>query len=108
MDLETKTTESKMIPYCVSIFDGKNKTSFYLSDFNSSEELLLESVKFLMKRKYHQHKVFLHNFSYFDGVFLLKTLSQLSDVIKPIIREGKIIDLKFNFKIVHIKKKENI
>ena len=98
MDLETRTIENKMIPYCVSIFDGKNKKSFYLSDFNNnSEELLLKSLKFLMKRRFHQYKIYLHNFSYFDGVFLLKTLALLSDNIRPTIKDGKFIDIKVTF-----------
>lgn len=98
MDLETRIIKDEMQPYCVSIYDGKILTSFYLSNFKNSDDLLKNAVSFLMKREYHQYKVYLHNFSYFDGVFLLKILSELSNNIKPIIRDGRIIDLRFNFK----------
>lgn len=97
MDLETRNINNKLCPYCVSIFDGVNIKSFYLTDFNNSDDLLKTSITYLMKRKYHQYKVFLHNFSYFDGVFLLRILSSLGEKVKPIIRDGKIIDLKFYF-----------
>jgi hypothetical protein len=48
MDLETKVLNGVMIPYCISIFDGKTCTSFYLSDYLNSEEILIASIKYLM------------------------------------------------------------
>ena len=100
MDLETRTLNDIMVPYCVSIFDGQTAVSFYLSEYKNSDEMLEASIIYLMKRKYHQHKVFglrRHNFSHFDGVFLLRILSSLSKDIRPIIRDGRIIDLRFSF-----------
>ena len=35
MDLETITTKGIMIPVCISIYDGKNVSSFYLSNFEN-------------------------------------------------------------------------
>jgi hypothetical protein len=97
MDLESRNIDNILSPYCVSIFDGKNIKSFYLTDFNNCDEMLKTSIIYLMQRKYHQHRVYLHNFSYFDGVFLLRILSSLGEKVKPIIRDGKIMDLKFYF-----------
>nr|YP_009690177.1 DNA polymerase family B [Porodaedalea pini]QEG56957.1 DNA polymerase family B [Porodaedalea pini] len=87
----------KMKPVCVSIFDGKLMKSFYLLDFISEEAMLEASIKFLMVRKYKNYRINLHNFSYFDAVFLLNVLSNLATKIKPIIRDNQIIDLKFYF-----------
>jgi hypothetical protein len=97
LDIETRTLDGLMIPYCVSIFDGTITKSFYLEDYDDSEAMLKEAIYFLMRKKYHQHKVYIHNFSHFDGVFLLGILSSLSDNIRPIIRDGRIIDLSFEF-----------
>jgi hypothetical protein len=97
MDLETRTIDGIMIPYCISIFDGKTCTSFYLSDYSSSQEMLEQSVKFLMKKEFNRYRIFLHNFSNFDGIFLIRILSGLATKLKPIIRETKVIDLKFYF-----------
>jgi len=101
MDLETRTLDGTMIPYYVSIFDGTYPVSFYLTDYTAAEcpevELLKTSILYLMKRKFHQHKIYLHNFSHFDGIFLLRVLSSLTEEIRPIIRDGRIIDLKFTF-----------
>jgi hypothetical protein len=50
-----------------------------------------------MRRKYNGFRVYLHNFSNFDGIFLLNILSKLSNNIKPIINDDKLIDIKFKF-----------
>jgi len=50
-----------MIPYCVSIFDGKTTTSIYLTYYTDSDEMLKASIIHLMKRKYN--KVYLKKFS---------------------------------------------
>jgi len=52
MDLETKNINGILTPYCVSIFDGEKSYSFYITDFNSSEEMLKSSILFILKRKY--------------------------------------------------------
>jgi hypothetical protein len=86
-----------MSPYCISVFDGVIKKSFYLSGYSDPESMLKEAIFFLMRKKYHQFKVYIHNFSHFDGVFLIGVLSSLSNNIKPIIKDGRIIDLAFAF-----------
>jgi hypothetical protein len=100
MDLETRVIDEVMTSYCVSIYDGKIFKSFYLSDYfgvNAEKDMLRDSIKYLMKRKYHNHKVNLHNFSRFDAVFLLTAMTDLSDKVFPIMRYGKFIDLRLEF-----------
>lgn len=98
MDLETRTIEGIMTPYCIRIYEGININSFYLLDYKNSEEMLVEAIKSIMIYKYNKYKVYIHNFSFFDGIFLIKIFSQLTDTnLKTIIREDRIIDLKFKF-----------
>lgn len=100
MDLETRIINNIMSSYCVSIYDGKIFKSFYLSDYsgeNAEKEMLRASIRFLMKRKYHNYRVFLHNFSKFDAVFLLTVITDLSDKVKSVIRDGQFIALRINF-----------
>jgi hypothetical protein len=103
MDLETRIIDNGVLePYCVSIYDGATegngkRISFYLSDYKDAELMLEHSISYLMKRKYDQYKVYLHNFSYFDGVFLLRVLSNLSNHIRPIIRDGRLIDIRITY-----------
>ena len=99
LDLETRSLNGKMKPYCISIFDGNNPTTFYLSEFKEEEDMLKSAIQSIMTRKYNGYRVYIHNFSYFDSIFLIKILSDLTDEIKPIIRDNKIIDLKFKFKV---------
>jgi hypothetical protein len=97
MDLETKIVDKENVPFCVGIYDGKIKTSFYLKFYIDSNEMLRDSIKYLMKRKYNNYKIYLHNFSHFDGVFLLRILASLNFKLNPVIRDGRIIDLKFHY-----------
>lgn len=97
MDLETRNINGKLSAYSVSIFDGKILKSFYLTDFKDEIDMLKNSIFYLMKRKYHKYKVYLHNFSYFDGIFLLQILPLLSDKIYPLIRDDRMLDIKLVF-----------
>ena len=101
MDLETKNINGNLEPYCICIFDGKKSYSFYITDYTSSDSMLKSALNFLMKSKYNKHIVYLHNFSYFDGIFLFKSLVDLiqSKNIKPLIRNGRIINLKVEWTV---------
>jgi len=98
MDLETITTNGIMSPVCISIFDGINVSSFYLSNFENSDKMLIAAIESIMKPCYNYNVVYLHNFSYFDAVFLIKILSSFNANISPIIRDNCIIDFKFKVK----------
>lgn len=101
MDLETRTLNGKMIPYCVSYYseeEGSERViSFYLGDYISSDEMLKEAL-YSLAATHDGSIVYLHNFSNFDAVFLIRVLSELNHrtKIKPVIRDGRIIDLKVN------------
>jgi len=99
MDLETKDINGTLVPYCVSIFDGKEANSFYITDYKSSDDMLEASIRSVLKRKYTKHRIYLHNFSYFDGIFLMKIISNVVDCknIIPVIRDGRIINLRVGF-----------
>jgi len=88
MDLETKNINGVLVPYCVSIFDGKKADSFYITDYDNSSDLMMKAaLKFILKRKYNKHKIYIINFSYFDGIFLMRLISEVVEAsnIKPII-----------------------
>ena len=107
LDLETKTINGVLEPYCASIFDGKKAYSFYITDYDRSSDLLMKAaLSFILKRNYNKHKIYIHNFSHFDGIFLLKIISEFADAsnIKPIIRDNRIISLKVKFFPEKIKK----
>lgn len=83
LDIETRTIDNIMIPYCICYYDGVNEFSFYLTDYKSSEAMIsacLESI--LTNDKYNNHIVYAHNFSRFDGIFIIKILVLLARELK--------------------------
>ena len=94
MDLETRVKNNGcMEAIACSWHDGKITQSFYLSDYENSDSLLKAALKSIMIKKYNGWKLYFHNFSYFDAVFLMKIISELSTDVKPIIRDNRIIQL---------------
>jgi hypothetical protein len=77
LDMETQTINNELIPFTVCFYDGhkcggKPATSFYLTDYKNSEEMLLDVIESLLKRKYNGYNVYCHNLSSFDGIFLFR------------------------------------
>ena len=98
LDIETRTIDNIIKPYCFSYFDGNKASSFYLTDFNNIDEMLLACINSLLIRKYKGYKIYVHNLSNFDGIFLIRLLSNLSSInLQPIIKDGKIINLKLSW-----------
>jgi len=98
MDLETRAIDGYMWPYCTAIYDGKDCKSFYQSNFKDSRDMLENSIKYLMREKYNKHKVYLHNFSYFDAIFMINLLTNFDKNTHQKMRDDKIIDFKFHYK----------
>nr|WVH37941.1 DNA polymerase [Dichomitus squalens] len=97
MDLETYNLNGKLIPYAVSIYNGHKYHFFYLTDYENSTQMLIAAIKTLMLRRYHGYKVYLHNFSNFDGIFLINILNELSENISIKRHNDKFIEIKFLF-----------
>ena len=105
LDIETKLLEDgSMMPYCICICIPANiemnnyahstldKISFYVStDYQNSDQMLEEAMKYLMQPKFSRYKVYVHNFSHFDAIFLFRIITKLTSKVKPIIRNSKII-----------------
>jgi hypothetical protein len=96
IDIETIINNGLLTPYLIAFFDGKNLSSFYLSDFESVEQMMLTCLKSLLIRKYDGFKIYAHNLAKFDIIFLFKYLLKLA-TIKPIIHSGKIISVTVNY-----------
>lgn len=97
MDLETRSINGKISPYACSIYDGKEFKFFYLSDYENSDALLKASILHIMTKTYNKYTVYLHNFSKFDGIFLVKVLTELSNKINIIMRDSNILNVVFHY-----------
>lgn len=96
MDLETKIADNdKMIPFCLCYYDGFETSSFYIENLSEedSEDLIITALNSLLIKKYSNQIIYLHNFSYFDSIFLMRVMVKISDDISLVVRNGKIINL---------------
>ena len=112
MDLETVLIDNVHVPYLLSWFDGSINKSYII---NPSDPITIEleilkminrAINDICIRKYKNYKVYLHNFSKFDGYFLVKYLAKIGSC-DPIIHKGKIISLNFNYNNYNITFKDS-
>jgi hypothetical protein len=96
LDIETFVKDNILTPFCISIFDGKNISNFYLSDYKNVGELIITALESIMIRKYNGCNVYMHNMAKFDIIFLFKYLLKLG-LVKPVIHNNKIILIDFKF-----------
>jgi len=103
LDIETRVINGVHSPYLISWFKNtsQNKGSFYLNDDNNPDEMIKACILDLCKFKFNYHKVYIHNLANFDGIFLLKILTDLSTNV--IINNGKLISIEFKYKKKHWK-----
>jgi len=94
MDIETFIKNDVHVAFAISFFNGSNSSSYYLTDYKDSEDMIINCINELMIRKYNNYKIYIHNLSGFDANFLLKILANLGE-IKPIIHDNKIISITF-------------
>jgi hypothetical protein len=94
LDIETREKNNQHEPICISIFDSKILKTFKLRDDNNSEDMIKAAINTILNKKYSGYKVYIHNFSYFDSIFLLKYIINQPDVnVKPLIRDGRMLKL---------------
>ena len=94
LDLETRTLASGALE-AIYAFDGKYSKTYYLTDFESSNEMLKTMILDLFAlAKSSEVTVYIHNFSGFDSIFLLGILADKSHNFELNRREDKIISLK--------------
>nr|YP_009487185.1 hypothetical protein [Russula compacta]AWB36087.1 hypothetical protein [Russula compacta] len=96
IDIETYIKNNILVPFCVSIYDGTKKSSFFILDYKNVEDMLISALKSILIRKYNGYKIYLHNLSKFDIIFLFKYLIKLGTV-KPIIHNNRIISINLNY-----------
>jgi len=104
-DIETfKDKDNNFIPYSCGFYDGKSFFNYYLTDYNSPEDMLLTCLRDMMKPEYNSFTVYTHNFAKFDCLFLFnllhknfktKFISKDNQIISLTIKNDDKICLKF-------------
>jgi hypothetical protein len=103
MDIETISNSGKgdgeiLSPYLLCWYDGKRDKShsyFVLPNGDNFPNIISKVMKDICIRKYKGYKIYFHNFSKFDGIFIIKHLVNIGKCI-PIIHKGKIISFSFS------------
>jgi len=100
MDIETigivKNKVETLSPYLLCWYDGKrNKSHSYFINGGNIKNIIYMAMKDICIRKYKGYKIYLHNFSKFDAIFLIKYLISIGKCY-PIIHKGKIISFTFS------------
>lgn len=112
MDLETVLVDNVHTPYLLSWFDGNITKSYFLNDLDpvTINYNILKMVNSAMDdiciKKYRNYKIYFHNFSKFDGYFLIKYLAKIG-TCDPIIHKGKILSVKFAYNNYNITFKDS-
>ena len=96
MDIETFVKDGIHVPYCICFYDGENEFSYYLNYYKNSEDMIINCIRDLMVKKYDNYKIYIHNLSGFDAIFLLKILANLG-YLKPVIHHDSLISIKFKY-----------
>jgi hypothetical protein len=96
MDIETYMDGDTLVPFLICFYDGEKAFYFGLWDYPNPEAMILDCFCSIFIRKYKDYKVYFHNMSKFDIIFLLKYLVKIVDV-SPIIHNGRIIQLEVNY-----------
>lgn len=99
LDVETYVDENNnMNIYCISMYDGVNAKSFYLTNYTDVHSLINDVLKTIFSKKYSGKSIYIHNSSNFDMIFLYSYIINYSETsVKPILKDGKFIVLDIEF-----------
>lgn len=90
-DIETYVKDNKFIPFACGWYDGEFIKTYYLTEFKNHYEMLLQALTDLLDFNPNA-KVYIHNFSNFDYMFLIKVLFENFNV-SPNFKDNKVINL---------------
>jgi hypothetical protein len=104
MDIETITQNNKLIPYLICAYNGLDKINSYaeLSKGVINQKALFSNFITQLLTFFNNDSsvitVYAHNFSGFDGIFLMKHLLSYGKV-EPLLHNGKLISIKVKLNV---------
>jgi hypothetical protein len=108
LDIETQVINGIIKPILICVFDGKNFKNFFITDYSSTDNnddignMVNSVLNYLIQPLYNNYKIYIHNLSNFDGIFLLKYIVKFVYknkivVVKPIMKDRKMINIDIIF-----------
>lgn len=94
--------------YACGFFDGKNPYVYYLTDYNSIDDMLKVCLFEMMNHKYKGYTIYVHNLSGFGAMYLLKIIIKYFKDIDIINKDNKIICIKINPKLYNAINNSNL
>jgi hypothetical protein len=106
MDIETIKIDSKLSPYLICAYNGKDYITSYANDSLNQKSLFSSFFNQLLTFFSNDNVliVYAHNLSGFDGIFLLKHLLDYGKV-EPLLHNGKLISIKLTLNVEDYKGK---
>ena len=99
MDIETIKLDNQLTPYLICAYNGVDYIQSYAtSNLNQEELFKIFITKLVTLFKGRILRVYAHNLSNFDGVFLLKHLIPFGEV-KPLYYNGRLMSIKIKLTI---------
>jgi hypothetical protein len=96
MDIETVNIDSRLTPYLICAYNGKDKISSYANSTLDQKGLFTNFINQLLNESFspgNHITVYAHNLSGFDGMFLMRQLLPFGKV-EPLIFNGKLMCIK--------------
>lgn len=65
--------------------------------------MIQTAIKSLMIKQYNKYNIYFHNLANFDGIFLLKILSNIKGaIVQPILHKGKLVQITFKLNKIKV------
>lgn len=93
MDIETVKKGKLLTPYLICGYNGKDFIESYGSDDRKLFSNFIDGLCTFYSKNGKKLIVYAHNFSGFDGIFMMKHLLDIGKV-QPLIHNGRIISIK--------------
>lgn len=98
MDIETIVCNNVITPYLLCWYDGNISKSYFITDYVNFDHLMKSVVKDIFIKKYDGYKIYFHNLSNFDGIFIYKILSNIYGMmVNPLMNNDKMINIECDY-----------
>ncbi len=85
---------------------GENPKTFYVNEEKNSSSIVLNCIDYMLTNKYNDYTFYTHNFGGYDGIFLLKILTEYNQSVgfdyyklSPLFRDNKLLKLEITLDI---------
>ena len=97
LDIETRVVNGEHIPICIAIFDGSYVFYKLFNEKDWRKDMMEFFYNTIFNRKYSYYKIYVHNLSNFDIIFILDSISKIGKV-NILKRDSKFLKVRVAYK----------